>query len=433
MPRPDGFLTTVEAAEALEVTPKTVRSMVADGRIRCTERSGRWTYVPRSEVDRLLEEGGYRRGGHPYGEGGDRSMVGRRFGRLVVEEFAGRNRRGDMTYRCRCDCGGEKVATKGTLLSGDATSCGSALRDSAAAKATGRNAVECVDGTQLHSLSGGPRSDNASGVRGVSRSSRTGLWEAYINFQGRKRRLGCYATLEEAAEARRAAEEETFAPVLERHASRLPGGPGMTTEEAAEAMGVPVSAVLRWLAVGKVSGEKVGRRWSIAPEEVARAAAAVASGGMPVSQGGWDRDKYGGKTMRELADEAGMTLRQLESRVYTLGKPLDEAMYGKRQVRVCRDHLGAEYPSVTAMCEAWGVARHVYWHRVKRKGWSIEKALTTPVGKRGRSKPCVDHLGNRYDSAKEMCDAWGVDQTTYSRRVKKGWTVEDALTKRRGK
>lgn len=52
------------------------------------------------------------------------------------------------------------------------------------------------------------RSDNTSGVKGVSLRADTGKWFAYINAGPGTRRvgLGCYDTLAEAAEARRYAE-----------------------------------------------------------------------------------------------------------------------------------------------------------------------------------------------------------------------------------
>lgn len=46
------------------------------------------------------------------------------------------------------------------------------------------------------------------------------------------------------------------------------------------------------------------------------------------------------------------------------------------------DHTGREHPSFTAMCEAWGVRRDLVKYRIKR-GWSLERALTVPLhGKR---------------------------------------------------
>jgi hypothetical protein len=50
--------------------------------------------------------------------------VGLRFGKLVALEVAGRNARGNLTYRCRCDCGNEKVIVHRELHRGHTTSCG---------------------------------------------------------------------------------------------------------------------------------------------------------------------------------------------------------------------------------------------------------------------------------------------------------------------
>lgn len=46
------------------------------------------------------------------------------------------------------------------------------------------------------------------------------------------------------------------------------------------------------------------------------------------------------------------------------------------------DHTGRVFPTFTALCEGWGVRRDLVKHRIKR-GWSIERALTVPLyGKR---------------------------------------------------
>ena len=51
-------------------------------------------------------------------------MVGQRIGRLVVIERAGSNKGGEALWRCRCDCGGEKVVRGVKLRSGETRSCG---------------------------------------------------------------------------------------------------------------------------------------------------------------------------------------------------------------------------------------------------------------------------------------------------------------------
>ena len=52
-----------------------------------------------------------------------RDLTGMRFGRLVVVEYVGKSKQGRM-WRCKCDCGGETLATAGRLNYGNVTSCG---------------------------------------------------------------------------------------------------------------------------------------------------------------------------------------------------------------------------------------------------------------------------------------------------------------------
>lgn len=52
------------------------------------------------------------------------SLVGRRFGRLVVAERVGQARNRAYVWRCECDCGGETRAVTGALTHGDVQSCG---------------------------------------------------------------------------------------------------------------------------------------------------------------------------------------------------------------------------------------------------------------------------------------------------------------------
>jgi hypothetical protein len=54
----------------------------------------------------------------------------------------------------------------------------------------------------------GIRSDNKSGVKGVSWHKQTSKWRAYIKVDDKQKYLGLYTTLKEAAEARNAAVRE---------------------------------------------------------------------------------------------------------------------------------------------------------------------------------------------------------------------------------
>lgn len=40
----------------------------------------------------------------------------------------------------------------------------------------------------------------------------------------------------------------------------------------------------------------------------------------------------------------------------------------------------------------------------------------------------TDHLGNEFTSQQAMCDAYEISRTTYKRRLERGWTQEAALT-----
>lgn len=64
-----------------------------------------------------------------YGKQGDQSIIGQRFGKLVVTEFLGHDQKSYMVYRCKCDCGNFTTAKKGELTHGRKRSCGCLHRD----------------------------------------------------------------------------------------------------------------------------------------------------------------------------------------------------------------------------------------------------------------------------------------------------------------
>src|SRR3954465_12737353 len=50
-------------------------------------------------------------------------LTGQRFGRLTVVACAGRTKRGNTIWTCRCDCGNEKIVQASHLRSGSIMSC----------------------------------------------------------------------------------------------------------------------------------------------------------------------------------------------------------------------------------------------------------------------------------------------------------------------
>ena len=92
------------------------------------------------------------------------------------------------------------------------------------------------------------------------------------------------------------------------------------------------------------------------------------------------------------------------------------------------DHLGKTYRSEAAMCSAYHINKCTYRKRIQ-KGWSVEEALTLSTKILVNRGERTDHLGNTFQSEKEMCEHYGVSQNTYRNRIRQGWSQEKALTK----
>lgn len=56
-------------------------------------------------------------------------LKGKQFGRLLVVDRAGSDKAKNATWRCRCDCGKEKVVSIRDLIAGDTRSCGCLQRE----------------------------------------------------------------------------------------------------------------------------------------------------------------------------------------------------------------------------------------------------------------------------------------------------------------
>lgn len=106
------------------------------------------------------------------------------------------------------------------------------------------------------------------------------------------------------------------------------------------------------------------------------------------------------------------------------------------------DHLGNKYKSIDDMCRYWGIKPSTYQSRI-RYGYTLQEALETPVIVRDKNKVInkiekpkkvtsdivYDHLGKEFNTSKEMCEYWGISVGAYKSRIKRGWSVKDALTK----
>jgi hypothetical protein len=82
-------------------------------------------------------------------------------------------------------------------------------------KASMKKAIHHTENTCIEKLeSRKPTVKSTSGVRGVYFNARDQKWRAVIGFQKKQIYLGTYSTVDEAAKARKRAEEELYEPFL---------------------------------------------------------------------------------------------------------------------------------------------------------------------------------------------------------------------------
>ena len=150
-------------------------------------------------------------------------LKGQRFGRLVaLEPVAEAGKR--LRWRCRCDCGRETLVQVGELMNGNTRSCGclSSETSQRAVRAAIAKAGN-VDGTNLYAVK--------AGLDGKVKKNNTsgvrgvyvmsGRYYATITFKGNKYALGGYGTLEEAAAVRHKAEQILFGEWLDYYEDEL--------------------------------------------------------------------------------------------------------------------------------------------------------------------------------------------------------------------
>ena len=132
-----------------------------------------------------------------------KDITGKRYCRLVAIKPVGKKNETTI-WQCQCDCGNVVNVVVNSLETGKTRSCGCLQKEHVKSMfAGGTNVVKLFSEKKI-------RSTNTSGVTGVSWSKRKGRWEATITFQGKKHHLGFYNNLEDAAAARKKAEERLY-------------------------------------------------------------------------------------------------------------------------------------------------------------------------------------------------------------------------------
>lgn len=99
----------------------------------------------------------------------------------------------------------------------------------------------------------------------------------------------------------------------------------------------------------------------------------------------------------------------------------------------CKDHLGNLFSSKKARAD--------YWHRNVtsieswlKKGFTLEEALTGKLlyqkedaGSKDINTRYKDHEGRYFNSLEDMCKFWDISPELYQKRLRSHWTQEEAL------
>lgn len=144
-------------------------------------------------------------------------ITGNRYDRLVaIRPTEDRDAAGSIVWEMQCDCGNKAYYSVNALNGGHIRSCGCVYRETRTEAVKMRK--DMVEDTNLSALVAAKkvRKNNTSGITGVYLLP-NGKYEAYINFQKKRYTLGCFATKEAAARARKEAEHRLHDPILKEY------------------------------------------------------------------------------------------------------------------------------------------------------------------------------------------------------------------------
>ena len=114
--------------------------------------------------------------------------IGKRFGKLVAVEIAGKGRQNCSLIRCVCDCGNEKLVTFSSLIHGGCASCG-CLKKANIERLGNLNKTHGKSKTKLYQIWKGMRSRcNNKNVRHYANYGGRGIkvcdeWNDYEKFE----------------------------------------------------------------------------------------------------------------------------------------------------------------------------------------------------------------------------------------------------------
>lgn len=128
---------------------------------------------------------------------------------------------------------------------------------------------------------------------------------------------------------------------------------------------------------------------------------------------------------QQQARNAGICTQQLNSKLQAGVPAID--LHKNRAMTQCMDHLGHVFEQKKSMCDYWDMTVAAFNSRIKR-GYSIERALTESRLQFERNNGTRVAVDNKiYNSIQDACAAYGIQYSTYNYRVKIGFTRQEAL------
>ena len=137
-------------------------------------------------------------------------LSGKRFGRLTAIKSIGSNGHARV-WLCQCDCGKQVKTTAHQLISGNTKSCGCLQKEAALRNQQLATKAVIKNGTSKNILSTYTRSN--TGIRGISYNKSTHKYDVGLIYQGKTRFRKSYDNLEDAINARKAAEKKWIEPL----------------------------------------------------------------------------------------------------------------------------------------------------------------------------------------------------------------------------
>lgn len=274
-------------------------------------------------------------------------LIGQRFGKLVVVEYAGTktyaNGNKFSLWLCKCDCGRTKIAIGANLKRGTVTSCGCAVKEAARIRGTKGNLKHGHHGERLYNVWKGmkERCNNENHV-------------SYKNYGGRG-----IGVCEEWNEDYSSFYNWAINAGYDENAKR-----GELTLDRVDTNGDYCPSNCRWV---NQRVQANNRRYNV-------------------------RIEYNGeaKTLSEWEEDTGLDRRLLYERIYTyhydvekaFTKPVVTAEHPEMASGRSRNRIveyNGEKRTVAEWAKIYGMSPDTLWARLFQMKWDVETALTKPV------------------------------------------------------